>query len=88
MLKHAETFHANKGCNLAIVFFIPFRRFQNRNLGSIFRRYLHENVVQFLTWLRSGFSKGSVFSSGPGLVFRQCPKRLAVLETSKTEWTH
>ena len=27
MLKHAETFHANKGCDMAIVFFIPISLF-------------------------------------------------------------
>ena len=35
--KHAETFHSNKGCNLAIVFLFQFRRFQNRNLGFNFQ---------------------------------------------------
>ena len=37
MRKHAETFHANKGCKLTIFFFIPFRCFQNRNLGCNFQ---------------------------------------------------
>ena len=37
MRKHAETFRANKGCNLAIVFLYQFRRFQNRNLGCNFQ---------------------------------------------------
>ena len=43
MRKHEETFHVNKCCKLTIVFFIPFRCFQNRNLGSNFQTYLHEN---------------------------------------------
>ena len=37
MFKQAETFHANKGCNLAIVFLYHFRRFENRNLGCNFQ---------------------------------------------------
>ena len=37
MRKHSETFHANKGCNLAIVFLYQFRHFQNRNLGCNFQ---------------------------------------------------
>ena len=37
MRKHAETFHANKGCHLAIAFLYQFRRFQNRNLGCNFQ---------------------------------------------------
>ena len=112
MRKHAETFHANKGCHLATVFLYQFRRFQNRNLGAILKRFFHENVVLqtptfymkmnyfdivfYITWeewqrfqsLRSSFSKTSVLSSGPGPVFKRCPKRLAVWETSKTECTH
>ena len=35
--KHAETFHVNKGCKLAVVVFIPFRCFQNTNLGCSFQ---------------------------------------------------
>ena len=35
MHKHAETFHANKGCKLEIVFFV-----QNRNLGCNFQTLL------------------------------------------------
>ena len=37
MRKHAETFHTNKGCKLAIVFLNQFRSFQNRNLGCNFQ---------------------------------------------------
>ena len=37
MRKQAETFHANKGCKLAIVFFIRFRYLQNRNFGCNFQ---------------------------------------------------
>ena len=43
MRKHAETFHTNKGCKLAIVFLNQFRSFQNRNLGCNFQTLLHEN---------------------------------------------
>ena len=37
MRKNAETFHTNKGCNLAIVLLYQSRRFQNRNLGCNFQ---------------------------------------------------
>ena len=37
MRKHEDTFHSNNGCKLAIVFLIPFRCFQNRNLGCNFQ---------------------------------------------------
>ena len=37
MRKHEEAFHVNKGCKLANTFFIPFRCFQNRNLGCNFQ---------------------------------------------------
>ena len=30
MREHAETFHANKGCKMAIVFFIPISRFSKK----------------------------------------------------------
>ena len=30
MRKHAETFHANKGCKMTIVFFIPVSRFSKK----------------------------------------------------------
>ena len=37
MRKHAETFHANKDCKLAIVFFIPILLFsKNTNIGCNF----------------------------------------------------
>ena len=36
--KHAEMFHANKGCKMAIVFFIPVSRFsKKKNLGCNFQ---------------------------------------------------
>ena len=108
MRKHAGTFHANRGCNLAIVFCTNFAVFKIEILCAIFKRNLHENVVLqtptfymkmndfgivfYITWeecqrfqsLMSGFSKRSVFPSGPGSIFRRCP----VLEPSKTECTH
>ena len=37
MRKHEETFHVNKDCKLTIVFFIPFRCFQSRNLECNFQ---------------------------------------------------
>ena len=38
MLKHAETFYADKSCYMAIVFFFyQFRCFQKRNLGCNFQ---------------------------------------------------
>ena len=40
MSKHEETFHVNKGYKLALVFFIPFHCFQNRNLGCNFQTLL------------------------------------------------
>ena len=46
MRKHAETFHANKGYKLAIVFFYTnFTVFKIEIKGTIFKRYLHENEV-------------------------------------------
>ena len=37
MRKQAETSHANKGCNLAIVSLYQFCRFQDRSLGCNFQ---------------------------------------------------
>ena len=39
MRKHAEMFHANKGCKMAIVFFIPVSRFskKKKKLGCNFQ---------------------------------------------------
>ena len=39
MRKHAETFHAIKGCKL----YINFATFKIETCGTIFKRYLHEN---------------------------------------------
>ena len=45
MSEHAETFHANKGCKMAIFFFVPVSSFSKKEIkGAIFKRYLHENV--------------------------------------------
>ena len=45
MCKHAETFHANKGYKMAIVFFIPFSLFPKKK----FRMQL-SNVICTKTW--------------------------------------
>ena len=45
MRKHAETFDANKGCSLAIVFYTNFAVFKIEIQGAIVKRYLHENVA-------------------------------------------
>ena len=44
MRKHAETFHTNKGCKLAIVIFIPtLPFFKIETCGTPFKRYLHKS---------------------------------------------
>ena len=45
MRKYAETFHANKGCSLALVFYTSFPVFKIEIQGTIFKRYLYENVA-------------------------------------------
>ena len=48
MREHAETFHANKGCKMAIDFFIPISPFSKKNFRvQYFKRYLNENVALY-----------------------------------------
>lgn len=47
MREHAETFHANKGCKLAIVVFIPTSPLQNEISGTFFKGYLHEDEALY-----------------------------------------
>ena len=99
MRKHVETFHANKGCKLAIVFFKPiWGCFQNRNLARkrqlLFTWKWINSTLYFILLEKPlrGFSKGSVFSQahgpGPGPVLRQCTKQWAVSEHLKTGCTY
>ena len=39
MRKYAETFHANNGCKLAVVFLCQFCCFQNRSLRCSFQTF-------------------------------------------------
>ena len=99
MRKHVETFHAKKGCKLAIVFFKPiWGCFQNRNLARkrplLFTWKRIHSTLYFILLEKPlrGFSKGSVFSQaygpGPGPVLGRCTKQWAVSENSKTGWKY
>ena len=48
MRKHAETFHANKGCKMTIVFFIPVSRFSKKKKKTI--KVQFSNVICTKTW--------------------------------------
>ena len=116
MSTHRETFHDNRGCKLAIIFFYQFRCFQNKNLGWNFQSFFARNgghahpyfsyenealrhwlsyylrrmttflVLEVCLFHRVRFSE--VQGPGQGSIVRQCRKRSAFSEISKTGCIH